>query len=82
MDLIDEINKRAKVLTEDNLYGNKMDPSYPHLLALITSAMTIGASIVIERGGPDPIPGESEEGWKRVEAALKAYHTECGTPRA
>lgn len=65
MDLINEIDKRAKVLTEDNFQAIRRsfvsgdDYSYDVLLTLLTSAMTIGASIVVERGGPDPVPGEN-----------------------
>jgi hypothetical protein len=66
MDLCGEIDKRSRVLTEDNFDAFvrhvESDPSHfytrEHLYHLIVSAMTIGASIVVERGGPDPIPGE------------------------
>lgn len=63
VDIMDEINKRAQVLADDNF------PVFHRsgFLALITNAMTIGASIVVERGGPDPIPGEqiADEVWNR-----------------
>jgi hypothetical protein len=81
--MIKEINRRATVLFLDNLrlYAN---------VAAVEAAMTIGASIVIERGGPDPIPGEifgllsseqelaDEDRWRHEEAARKAG----STPRA
>ena len=44
-----EIKQRALLLFVDNprLYAN---------LDAVEAAMTIGASIIVERGGPDPIP--------------------------
>lgn len=61
-----EIKQRALLLFVDNprLYAN---------LDAVEAAMTIGASIVVERGGPDPVPGEllsserelvSEDEWR------------------
>jgi hypothetical protein len=49
-----EIKQRALLLWVDNprLYAS---------LYAVEAAMMIGASIVIEQGGPDPIPGEETE---------------------
>ena len=49
-----EIKRRALLLFTDN-------PRHYANLHAVEAAMTIGASIVIERGGPDPIPGEVNE---------------------
>jgi hypothetical protein len=46
-----EIKQRALLLYTDN-------PRHYANLDAVEAAMTIGASIVIERGGPDPIPDE------------------------
>jgi len=58
--MILEIKRRALLLWVDN-------PRHYANLDAIEAAMTIGASIVIERGGPDPIPGEqiADEVWHR-----------------
>jgi len=56
-----EIKRRALLLWVDN-------PRHYANLDAVEAAMTIGASIVIERGGPDPIPpGEqiADEVWHR-----------------
>lgn len=79
-----EIKRRALLLWADN-------PRHYANLEAIEAAMTIGASIVIERGGPDPIPGEipdelfsserelaDEDRWRHEEAARRAG----STPRA
>lgn len=52
--MILEIKRRALLLLVDN-------PRHYANLDAIEAAMTIGASIVIERGGPDPIPREETE---------------------
>ena len=72
MDLYDEIDRRAKVLAEDNLpslqarirAGDADCFIEAHFLELIKAAMNIGASVMLERGAP-PVPGESipDEVW-------------------
>jgi hypothetical protein len=49
--MILEIKRRALLLWVDN-------PRHYANLEAVEAAMTIGASIVVERGGLDPIPGE------------------------
>lgn len=81
-----EIKRRALLLWVDNprLYAN---------LDAVEAAMTIGASIVIERGGPDPVPGEpdellsserelaDEDMWRHKER-MEARRSGGSTPRA
>ena len=47
-----EIKRRALLLWADN-------PRHYANLDAVEAAMTIGASIVIERGGVDQVPGEN-----------------------
>ena len=58
--IISEIKRRALLLWVDN-HGHYAN------LAAVEAAMTIGASIVMERGGPDPLPSEDADA---EEAAL------------
>jgi hypothetical protein len=51
--IIQEIKRRARVYAEDNL---RFPDSRDYLM--IENAMLIGASVVLENGGPDPVPGE------------------------
>ena len=50
-----EIKQRALLLLVDN-------PNMYSSLYAVQAAMSIGASIVLERGRHDPVPGENEEG--------------------
>lgn len=73
-----EIKRRALLLFVDN-------PRHYANLDAVEAAMTIGASIVIERGGPDPIPDEllsSERELLDEDAWRASLHREGSTPRA
>lgn len=93
MDLCGEIDKRARILAEDNIDSfirdirgvalnedlSRINERFFHLLSAV---MTIGASIVVERGGPDPVPGEIVDN-KLLEELFITPHTAVGsTPRA
>ena len=101
MDLFDEINKHAEVLAVNNfdaIYRAMAcdNCSRALLLSLITSAMTIGASIAAMKMGisitkPD-FAGEpllsseqelaNEDRWRHEEHVKDAHRTEGSTPSA
>ena len=60
-----EIKQRALLLLLDN-------PNMYSSLYAVQAAMSIGASIVLERGGPDPVPGENEDGLEQIVGLLSS----------